>query len=108
MLKLLLRKRHQWALPACLGLLVVAAQAIEPSSTPVRQQTPLSASQQTYRAGMTLVQQDRLDEAIAIFQKGLAGDSGNAVLLDAIGAAYTLQGNFEQAKKRADDIPEQR
>jgi tetratricopeptide (TPR) repeat protein len=48
---------------------------------------------------MTLVQQDRLDEAIAIFQKGLAGDSGNAVLLDAIGAAYTLQGNFEQANK---------
>jgi tetratricopeptide (TPR) repeat protein len=99
LLKLLLRKCHQSALPACLGLLVIAAHAIEPSSTPVRQQTPLSASQQTYRAGMTLVQQDRLDEAIAIFQKGLAGDSGNAVLLDAIGAAYTLQGNFEQANK---------
>jgi tetratricopeptide (TPR) repeat protein len=87
------------ALLACVGLLTVHAHGIQPFANAGDQESRLSESQQTYRAGMTLVQQDRLDEAIATFQKGLAADSDNAVLLDAIGAAYSLQGNFEHANE---------
>jgi tetratricopeptide (TPR) repeat protein len=83
----------------CFGLLTVDAHGIQPLANPGDQQSNLSESQQTYRAGMSLVQQNRLDEAISTFQNGLAGDSGNAVLLDAIGAAYSIQGNFEHANE---------
>jgi tetratricopeptide (TPR) repeat protein len=84
----------QCILLACCGPLIA-----EPLANTGSQESRLSEPQQTYRAGMTLVQQDRLDEAIAMFQKGLDSDSTNAVLLDAIGAAYSLQGNFEQANE---------
>ena len=96
MLKLL---TLQCTLAACFGLLIVDARAMQPLVNNGSQESRLFESQQTYRAGMTLVQQDRLDEAIAMFQKGLDSDSGNAVLLDAIGAAYSLQGNFEHANE---------
>jgi tetratricopeptide (TPR) repeat protein len=48
---------------------------------------------------MALVRQGHLDKAIATFQKELDHNSQNAVLLDAIGAAYSLEGDFEQAQK---------
>jgi tetratricopeptide (TPR) repeat protein len=89
----------QCTLAACFGLLIVDAGGMQPLANSGSQESRLFESQQTYRAGMTLVQQDRLDEAIAMFQKGLDSDSGNAVLLDAIGAAYSLQGNFEHANE---------
>jgi tetratricopeptide (TPR) repeat protein len=84
---------------ACFGLLVIEARGVQPLPISGAQHTRLSESQQIYRAGMMLVHQNRLDEAIATFQKGLAGDSKNPVLLDAVGAAYSLQGDFEQANK---------
>jgi tetratricopeptide (TPR) repeat protein len=48
---------------------------------------------------MALVRQGHLDKAIAVFQKGLDRNPQNPVLLDAIGAAYSLESNFEQAKR---------
>jgi tetratricopeptide (TPR) repeat protein len=87
------------ALIACFGLLTVDTHGIQPIANAGDEESRLSESQQTYRAGMTLVQQDRLAEAIATFQKGLATYSGNAVLLDAIGATYSLQGNFDYANE---------
>jgi tetratricopeptide (TPR) repeat protein len=40
-----------------------------------------------------------MDEAIARFEKGLEIDRGNAALLDATGAAFSLKGDFERAKE---------
>jgi tetratricopeptide (TPR) repeat protein len=47
--------------------------------------------------GMSLVKERRLDEAISTFKNGLASDPQSAVLLNVIGATYSLKGDFEQA-----------
>jgi len=52
-----------------------------------------------YRAGVTLAEQGKLDEAIATFEKALESDRQNPLILDAAGAAYSLKGDFEQAKQ---------
>ena len=57
-----------------------------------------SESGQAYRMGMSLLKEGSVDEAISTFNNGLKTDSQNAVLLNAIGAAYSLKGEFEQAE----------
>ena len=52
-----------------------------------------------YRRGVALARQGKLDEAITAFQKALRSDRQNPLLLDAIGAAYSLRGDFEQARQ---------
>ena len=52
-----------------------------------------------YRAGVTLAEQGKLDEAISTFEKALKSDRQNPLLLDAIGAAYIRKGDLEQAKQ---------
>ena len=52
-----------------------------------------------YRAGVTLAEQGKLDEAITTFEKALESDRQNPLLLDAIGAAYIRKGDLEQAKQ---------
>jgi tetratricopeptide (TPR) repeat protein len=52
-----------------------------------------------YRAGVTLAEQGKLDEAITTFEKALESDRQNPLLLDAAGAAYSLKGDLEQAKQ---------
>ena len=47
---------------------------------------------------MSLVKDGRLDEAISTFKNGLGTDPQSAVLLNLIGATYSLQGNSEQAE----------
>lgn len=47
---------------------------------------------------MRLVKAGRLDEAISTFKNGLGTDPQSAVLLNLIGATYSLQGNSEQAE----------
>lgn len=50
-----------------------------------------------YQAGMRLIQQRRTEDAIQTFKQGLRGDPQNLVLLNAIGAAYVLENNAQQA-----------
>jgi len=52
-----------------------------------------------YRRGVALARQGKLDEAITAFEKALRSDRQNPLLLDAIGAAYSLKGDFEQARQ---------
>ena len=62
-------------------------------------QPSLSSAPASYQAGMALVAQNRLQEAVATFRSAVAGNPGDPVLLDALGAACSLQGNFEEASK---------
>jgi len=52
-----------------------------------------------YRAGVALAEQGKLDEAITTFEKALESNRQNPLILDATGAAYSLKGDFEQAKQ---------
>ncbi len=47
--------------------------------------------------GMSLVKEGRLDEAISTFKNGLSSDPQSTVLLNVIGATYSLKGDFDQA-----------
>ena len=57
-----------------------------------------SAAAQANRTGIRLVSEGHLDEAISTFKNGLSTDPQNTVLLNVIGATYTLKGDFEQAE----------
>src|SRR5229473_5938478 len=88
-----------WVLIACLSFA-----AILPVS--LRSQAPANISaahsvdaNKMYRAGVALAEQGKLDEAITTFEKALKSDRQNPLLLDAAGAAYSLKGDFEQAKQ---------
>jgi tetratricopeptide (TPR) repeat protein len=47
--------------------------------------------------GMSLVKEGRLDEAISTFKNGLSSDPQSTVLLNVIGATYSLKGEFDRA-----------
>lgn len=57
-----------------------------------------SAAAQAYRLGMSLVKEGRVDEAISHFKNGLTTDPQNALLLNVVGATYTLKGESQQAE----------
>jgi len=77
---------------ALLGSLPLYAQP-----APLPSASPESAAAQAYQMGMSLVRERRLDEAISTFKNGLARDPQSTVLLNVIGATYSLKGDFEQA-----------
>jgi tetratricopeptide (TPR) repeat protein len=77
---------------ALLGSVPLFAQPV-----PLPSASPESAAAQAYRMGMGLVKERRLDEAISTFKNGLATDPQNTVLLNVIGATYSLKGDFDQA-----------
>jgi tetratricopeptide (TPR) repeat protein len=54
--------------------------------------------QQFYKAGMELVSQQRLDEAVQVFEQALRLDASNPTLLNAIGAVFNLKGNSTEAE----------
>ena len=58
----------------------------------------LSHTERLYQEGMSLVEQRKLDEALQAFNRGLESDPSNRVLLNAIGATYTLKGDAEKAQ----------
>jgi tetratricopeptide (TPR) repeat protein len=72
-----------------------------PSALPQSKHSSTAAQnpqgQTFYKAGMGLVHENRVDEAISVFEKALESDPRNAVLLNATGAAYSLKGAFEKA-----------
>ncbi len=75
-----------------LGSLPLCAQPV-----PLPSASPESGAAQAYRVGMSLVKEGRLDEAISTFKNGLSTDPQNTVLLNVIGATYSLKGEFDQA-----------
>ena len=75
-----------------LGSLPLCAQPV-----PLPSASPESEAAQAYRMGMSLVKEGRLDEAISTFKNGLSTDPQNTVLLNVIGATYSLKGEFDQA-----------
>src|SRR5713226_4960592 len=80
----------------CLALL--GSPALWAQSAPMPAASNESEAAQAYRIGMSLVKEGRLDEAIPTFKNGLGTDPQSAVLLNVIGAAYSLNGDFEQAE----------
>jgi tetratricopeptide (TPR) repeat protein len=77
---------------ALLGSLRLCAQP-----TPLPSASPESGAAPAYRMGMSLVKEGRLDEAISTFKNGLSTDPQSTVLLNVIGATYSLKGDFDQA-----------
>src|SRR5271157_1855678 len=57
-----------------------------------------SVGAQAYQAGMTLVQQRHYREAIQEFERGLRAQPADPVLLNAEGAAYSLEGDSKSAE----------
>jgi tetratricopeptide (TPR) repeat protein len=82
------------------GSIAVRAQSTPPPAAADQATTESqTVAQQSYHAGISQVRQGHLDQAIQTFKKGLESDPKNLVLVDAIGAAYNLKGDLEQAKK---------
>ena len=81
-----------------LSLALSASLGLWAQSAPMRSVSNESEVAQAYRLGMSLVKEGRVDEAISTFENGLRTDPQNAVLLNVIGATYSLKGEFEQAE----------
>jgi tetratricopeptide (TPR) repeat protein len=90
--------RRAWISAICLCFVACAPLSLR-SQTPSRAPASHSAEAKgLYQAGVALAERGQLDKAIAAFEKALESDRENPVLLDATGAAYSLKGDFEQAR----------
>jgi tetratricopeptide (TPR) repeat protein len=76
-----------------LGAALVATASAQNSGVSGRIQ-----AEQSYKAGMGLVQEGRLQAALTAFQQGLRSDPSNRILLNALGATYSLMGDSQQAE----------
>ena len=86
--------------PASVGLYLAffGSSLLWAQSAPVPSPSNESDAERAYRTGMSLVKAGRLDEAIPAFKNGLVTDPQSAVLLNVIGATYSLKGDFAQAE----------
>ena len=88
-----------WVWIACLcfaAILPVPLRSQTPANTPAARSVDAN---KLYRRGVALAEQGKLDEAVTAFEKALRSDRQNPLLLDAIGRAYSLKGDFEQARQ---------
>ena len=88
-----------WVWIACLcfaAILPVRLRSQTPANTPAARSVDAN---KLYRRGVALAEQGKLDEAVTAFEKALRSDRQNPLLLDAIGRAYSLKGDFEQARQ---------
>jgi tetratricopeptide (TPR) repeat protein len=83
-----------WAL-----LFITLSSVLAAESPAIRTNSNLALVQDIYKAGMDLVQRGLLDEAIQTFERGLNREPTHLVLLNAIGATYSLKGNKEEAQR---------
>jgi tetratricopeptide (TPR) repeat protein len=83
-----------WAL-----LFITLSSVLAAESPAIRNNSNLALVQDIYKAGMDLVQRGLLDEAIQTFERGLNREPTHLVLLNAIGATYSLKGNKEEAQR---------
>jgi tetratricopeptide (TPR) repeat protein len=81
-----------------LSLALLGSLSLWPQSVPMPASSSESQVAQAYRLGMSLVKVGQVDEAISTFKSGLTTDPQNAVLLNVIGATYTLKGEVQQAE----------
>ncbi len=84
---------------ACLSAGISFAGSLFAQTVSDTQAKEAKNTKETYLAGLSLAKEGKLDEAIATFQKALENNGQNPSLLNATGAAYSLIGNLEQAKK---------
>jgi tetratricopeptide (TPR) repeat protein len=82
-----------------LWLVVLGSMGLQAQSISKRIASERPEVQQSYSAGLDLVRQGHLDAAIQSFEKGLEADKQNLILLDAIGATYSLKGDLERSQK---------
>lgn len=95
---------REWMWIACLSFATIlparvhsqSSLSISPKILPAAHSAD---SRMAYRAGVALVNQRKLDEAIVTFEKALENDPQNELLLDATGAAYSVKGDLERAKQ---------
>ncbi len=80
------------------GKFVVGLIALTPLCAAGQTVSPALQAQQLYNEGMVLVQQQRFDEAIEKFERGLRPDANNLVLLNALGGAWMLKGDTSKAR----------
>jgi len=88
-----------WLRIACLSLVTIFTPSLP---TQTLASTPAAHAEDTnksYLEGVALAKQGKIDQAITTFEKALENDGRNRLLLDATGAAYSLRGDFEQAKE---------
>jgi tetratricopeptide (TPR) repeat protein len=91
--------RITWRIAAlCLVSIQLLHAQTHPHPTP-KPSVRASASQTGYAAGISLIRQGRVEEAIAVFEAALQIEPRDAKLLDAAGATYLLKNDFETAKK---------
>ena len=96
--RLFTRLRRAWppSIGLCLALLVSAT--VWAQTAPASSAGSESEAARAYRLGIDLVKAGHVDKAISTFESGLKSDPQSTVLLNVIGATYTLKGNFEQAE----------
>jgi tetratricopeptide (TPR) repeat protein len=90
---------RRWIWIACLTFATILPVTASSQSFDARPAAGSTDSGRAYRTGVALAKQGKLDEAIANFEKALAKDPRNQLLLDATGAAYSLNGDLERAKQ---------
>ena len=96
--RLFTRLRRAWPASIGLCLALLGTTAVWAQAAPVSSAASESEAAKAYRLGIDLVKAGHLDKAISTFEDGLRSDPQNTVLLNVIGATYTLKGNFEQAE----------
>jgi tetratricopeptide (TPR) repeat protein len=72
--------------------------AVWAQSAPLSSVSRESESAKAFRLGIDLVKAGLLDDAIPTFKNGLRTDPQSTVLLNVIGATYSLKGDSEQAE----------
>jgi tetratricopeptide (TPR) repeat protein len=78
----------------CLGIGLAPSQAQSPANPSAN-----IRAHSFYQQGLTLLRQNQLDDGIAVLKHGLQYDPRNTLILDAIGAAYSLQSNSVDAER---------
>jgi tetratricopeptide (TPR) repeat protein len=96
--RLFTRLRRAW--PASIGLCfaLLATMPLWAQAAPPPSATSESEAAKAYRLGIDLVKTGHVDEAISTFKNGLTTEPQSTVLLNVIGATYTLTGNFKEAE----------
>jgi tetratricopeptide (TPR) repeat protein len=93
------RGRRAWISITCLCFVALAPLSLRSETSSKTPASHSAEAQRLYQAGVSLAERGQLDKAIATFRKALESDRENPVLLDATGAAFSLKGDFEQAKQ---------
>lgn len=90
----------------CIGVVTLYLMLLSFNAVTLSSQTPAAtpkprtpAGRDCYLKGMEFVRQEKVAEAISVFEGCLAYDPQDPVLLDATGAAYMMEGDSEQAQR---------